>query len=181
MSTLHPAGIAPEPRLGIIDRLRRRRVVAQLDLELQAEADRLHLLAVLSEARRLVEESWVRGAWFAIRDGDGRTRFVRGGASVQLTDERIVGSCIVGSIIRAANTTGAHEQPVQRALDAVWHALNEDETTPVRWCPPPLVRLQHMRDLTRWNDRLAEGPGEVADLLLTAERVALSSAVDAHR
>lgn len=175
MSTLHPPRVAPEPRLGWRDRLRRRRAVGQLDLDLQAEADRLHLLEVLSEARRLVEESWVRGAWFAMRNGDGSTRFVRGGASVQLTDERIVGSCLVGSLIRAANTTGAREQPVQHALDAVWHALNEDESTPVRWSPPPLVRLQHMRDLTRWNDRIAEGPTEVADLLLTAERVALTA------
>jgi hypothetical protein len=177
MTSLQPHSLTEvAQRLGWRERRRARRLQAELAVAVEAEADRLRMQTILSDARRLVEESWVRGAWFAIRDADGRIRFARGGATVQISDERIVGSCLVGAIVRAGGgMADAHEQSVQRALDAVWHALNEDEGEPVRWCPPPLVRMQHVRDLTRWNDRLAQGPGDVSDLLLTAERVALTS------
>jgi hypothetical protein len=83
---------------------------------------------------------------------------------------------VVGSIIRASGSGSvAAEQPVQRALDAVWHALRQPEGTEVRWCPPPVTRLQHLRDLTRWNDYEATSTADVSSLLLTAERVVLFS------
>jgi hypothetical protein len=157
-------------------RRRRKRELAELVREAEWATEQARLQTILSDARHFVEENWVRGAWFAVRDDDGRTKLVRGGRSIVLTDSRIVGSCLVGSIIRASGGGSAgDEQPVQRALDAVWHALREPEGADVRWCPSPVTRLQHLRDLTRWNDYEAKSTEEVSSLLLTAERVVLFS------
>lgn len=159
------------------DRWRRRRLATDERHAAAEAAERDRLQALLSDARRFVETSWVQGAWFSVRDETGRTRLVRGGNAVQLADQRIVGSCLVGAIIRAGGgVSAAQEPPVQRALDAVWHALREQEGAAVQWSPPPMTRMQHVRDLTRWNDRTTTTSTDVSSLLLTAERVVLSSA-----
>ncbi|BDZ48327.1 hypothetical protein GCM10025867_05680 [Frondihabitans sucicola] len=170
-----PAG--PElPLFGWRARHRRKKEEALLVREAEWATEQARLQTILGEARRLVEENWIRGAWFAVRDASGRTRLVRGGRAIMLSDNQIVGSCVVGSVIRAAGgTAAAHEQSVQRVLDAVWHALREPEDAPVQWCPPPMTRVQHLRDLTRWNDYEARSADEVSSLLLTAERVVLFS------
>jgi hypothetical protein len=155
-------------------RRRRKKEEAELVREVEWATEQTQLQTILSEARRHVEENWVRGAWFAVRDGGGRVRLVRGGGALVLADNRIVGSCLVGAVIRAGGgTTASHEQPVQRALDAVWHALRQPEDTEVKWSHSPMTRLQHLRDLTRWNDHEATSADQVASLLLTAERVVL--------
>lgn len=154
-------------------RHRRKKEEALLVREAEEAAELVRLQAILSDARHLVEENWVRGAWFALRD-HGRTRLVRGGNAIMLGDSRIIGSCLVGAIIRAGGEA-ASEQPVQRALDAVWHALREPEGSEVRWCPPPMTRLQHLRDLTRWNDDESRSADDVSSLLLTAERVVMAA------
>ncbi|RKR76077.1 DUF6197 family protein [Frondihabitans australicus] len=172
-----PAQVAPAAPPTWRDRWRRRREVARARIEMEETLERDQLQALLSAARAYVETSWIQGAWFAVRTDDGRERLVRGGSALLIDDARIVGSCLVGAIIRAGGGTGAvQEQPVQRALDAVWHALNAPEGVPVQWGPPPMTRMQHVRDLTRWNDREAESAAEVASLLLTAERVVMSEA-----
>lgn len=159
------------------DRWRRRRLATDERHAAAEAAERDRLQALLSDARRFVETSWVQGAWFSVRDDTGRTRLVRGGNAVQLADQRIVGACLVGAIIRAGGGVSAtQEPPVQRALDAVWHALREQEGAAVQWSPPPMTRMQHVRDLTRWNDRTTTTSTDVSSLLLTAERVVLSSA-----
>lgn len=155
-------------------RRRRKKEAAGLVREAEWASEQAQLQTILSEARHHVEENWVRGAWFAVRDDGGRVKLVRGGGAIVLSDDHIVGSCLVGAIIRAGGgTTTANEQPVQRALDAVWHALRQPEDSEVRWCPAPMTRLQHLRDLTRWNDYEASSADEVSSLLLTAERVVM--------
>lgn len=155
-------------------RRRRKKEESALVREVEWASEQAQLQAILSDARRHVEENWVRGAWFAVRDDSGRVKLVRGGGALVLSDDHIVGSCLVGAIIRAGGgTTTASEQPVQRALDAVWHALRQPEDAEVHWSPSPMTRLQHLRDLTRWNDYQASSSEEVASLLLTAERVVL--------
>lgn len=170
-----PPAPAPAP-LGLRERWRRRRELARQSQEVAEAVEREHLQMILSAARHHVENSWLQGAWFAVRTDDGRTRLVRGGNALMVDDERIVASCLVGAVIRAGGGTSAvQEQPVQRALDAVWHALNSDEGAPVEWSPSPMTRMQHVRDLTRWNDREARSADEVASLLLTAERVVMTA------
>lgn len=174
---VHPPTVAPAAeKPGLRERWRRRRALARQTHEVEQAVEREQLQIILSGARALVEESWVQGAWFAVRTDDGRTRLVRGGNAMLIDEARIVGSCLVGAIIRAGGGTAmVQEQPVQRALDAVWHALNAAEGEPVSWAPAPMTRMQHVRDLTRWNDRQATSSAEVASLLLTAERVVLSA------
>lgn len=175
---VRPPSLPPvEGRLSLRDRWRRRREIERDRLEVAEAVEREHLQLLLSDARRIVESSWLQGAWFAVRADDGRTRLVRSGGALAVDDDRIVGSCLVGAVIRAAGGTSfAQEQPVQRALEAVWHALKSDEGSPIAWNPPPMSRMQHVRDLTRWNDREAQSADEVASLLLTAERVVLGAA-----
>jgi hypothetical protein len=155
-------------------RHRRKREESLLVHEAEWALEQAQLQTLLSDARHLVEENWIRGAWFAVRDDAGRTRLVRGGRAIMLSDSRIIGSCLVGSIIRASGgDANTHEHIVQKALDAVWHALRQPEDAKVRWCPAPMTRVQHLRDLTRWNDHEAASADEVSSLLLTAERVVL--------
>jgi hypothetical protein len=56
-------------------------------------------------------------------------------------------------------------QPVQRALDLVWHSLREDAGQPVRWCPGSPARMMHVLDLTHWNDAPDRTRGDVVGLL----------------
>jgi hypothetical protein len=171
-----PEPVAVDAPLGLRERWRRRRELKRSQHDVAEAVQREHLQMVLSAARAHVETSWIQGAWFAVRSDDGRERLVRGGNALLIDDARIVGSCLVGAVIRAGGGTAAvQEQPVQRALDAIWHALNAPEGSPVQWCPPPMTRMQHVRDLTRWNDRQERSADEVASLLLTAERVVMSS------
>ncbi len=96
----------------------------------------------------------------------------------------LVAACLVGAVVSAAGGPQAvHSQPVQRALDLVWHALARDEGQSVAWCPAPDLRMARVRDLTSWNDAPTRTAAEVASLLLTAERVAVheSERVQARR
>jgi hypothetical protein len=157
-------------------RRRRKHEVAQLVRETEWAVEQAQLQAILSDARRLVEENWIQGAWVATGDDARRSRFGRGGKSAPLADSRIIGSCLVGSIVRASGGLSASsEQALQHALDAVWHALRQPEGADVQWNPSAATRALHLRDLTRWDEFGATSTADVSSLLLTAERVVLFS------
>jgi hypothetical protein len=133
---------------------------------LSAQLAQLHAIrALLEQATEIVLGGWVQGAWFAV-DVGGRTRAVTA-PEVRLTaDHPVIGACLVGAVVQAGGGPAAvRSQPVQRALDLVWHNLREDAGQPVRWCPGPPVRAMHVLDLTHWNDAPDRTRGDVVELL----------------
>ncbi len=104
-------------------------------------AELTDLQRLLTGAREVIERGWIQHAWFAYLDEHGRTRKASSAAAMDVQGRPLVGACLVGSIVSAAGGPHAvHSQPVQRALDVVWHALAADEGQPVLWCPAPDVR-----------------------------------------
>ncbi|MFJ3384832.1 MULTISPECIES: hypothetical protein [unclassified Curtobacterium] len=160
---------------GLLDRLAERRAAARVrraDAQLHELAD---LERLLSGARGVIEQGWIQHAWFAYVDDRGRMRKASSAAAMDVAGRPLVGACLVGAVVYAAGGPHAvHSQPVQRALDVVWHALAVEEGAPVLWCPAPDVRMGRVRDLTSWNDAPSRTSADVASLLLTAERVAVS-------
>jgi hypothetical protein len=129
---------------------------------------------LLGDARDVIEQGWIQHAWFAYIDERGRTRKASSAGAVDVVGRPLVGACLVGAVVSAAGGPSAvHTQPVQRALDLLWHALLVEEGSPVMWCPAPDVRMGRVRDLTSWNDAPSRKQSDVASLLLTAERVAV--------
>jgi hypothetical protein len=120
---------------------------------------------MLEQAIEIVRGGWVQGAWFAV-DVGGRTRAVTGPEIGLTTDHPVTGACLVGAVVQAGGGPEAvRSQPVQRALDLVWHSLREDSGRPVRWCPGPPARAIHVLDLTHWNDAPDRTRGDVVELL----------------
>ncbi|WP_420369126.1 DUF6197 family protein [Curtobacterium sp. L1-20] len=162
---------------GLLDRIAARRDAARVrrvEARLQ-ELDDLERL--LTDARSVIERGWIQHAWFAYVDEHGRMRKASSAAAMDVQGRPLVAACLVGSVVSAAGGPHAvHSQKVQRALDLVWHALAAEEGQPVLWCPAPDVRMGRVRDLTSWNDSPARTAGDVAGLLLTAERVAVHEA-----
>jgi hypothetical protein len=149
-------------------RLRLRRVDA-----LSAQLGELHTIRTLLEhATEIVLGGWVQGAWFAV-DMGGSTRAVTA-PEVRLTaDHPVTGACLVGAVVQAGGGPSAvRSQPVQRALDLVWHSLRENPGQPVRWCPGPPVRMMHVLDLTHWNDAPDRTRGDVVGLLRSSVAMA---------
>ncbi|HYO40353.1 MAG TPA: hypothetical protein VER39_11935 [Nocardioidaceae bacterium] len=134
----------------------------------------LHLIRVLlEEAVTLVSARWVQHGWFTTTDDQGRPLLVTAHNLGDLADRRVSGACLVGSVVAAGGGPAAvRSQLVQRTLDLAWHTLREDPGTPVRWCPPPDVRMAHVRDLTRWNDHPSRRAADVVGLLGAALEVA---------
>lgn len=145
-------------------RARLRRVEA-----LSAQLAQLHTIrAMLGQAVEIVRGGWVQGAWFAV-DMDGRTRAVIAPEVHLTTSHPVTGACLVGAVVQAGGGPAAvRSQPVQRALDLVWHSLRDDAAQPVRWCPGPPVRGMHVLDLTHWNDAPDRTRGDVVELLLSS-------------
>jgi hypothetical protein len=133
---------------------------------LSAQLAELHAIRILlEEAIEIVLGGWVQGAWFAVDMGD-RTRGVTGPEMRLTKDHPVTGACLVGAVVQAGGGPAAvRSQPVQRALDLVWHSLREDAGQPVRWCPGLPVRGMHVLDLTHWNDAPDRTRGDVAELL----------------
>ena len=142
-------------------RLRLRRVDASSAQLAQLNAIR----ALLEQATEIVLRGWVQGAWFAV-DMGGRSRVITA-PEVRLTaGHPVTGACLVGAVVQAGGGPAAvRSQPVQRALDLMWHCLHEDAGQPVRWCPGPPVRTMHVLDLTHWNDAPDRTRGDVVELL----------------
>ncbi|MGN7190551.1 hypothetical protein [Curtobacterium sp. MCBA15_004] len=179
-----PPTPGPSGLRGLLDRWAAHRAAAR-DRRLAAHVQELgELQRLLTDARGVVERGWVQHAWFTYLDEHGRQRTASSAAATEAQGRPLVGACLVGAVVSAAGGPQAvHTQPVQRALDLVWHALAADEGRPVLWTPAPDVRTARVRDLTRWNDGPDRTQEQVASLLLTAERVAVheSARVTARR
>ena len=164
--------VRPGRRERRAERLRCRRLDA-----LSAQLAQLHAIRVLLEqATEIVRGGWIQGAWFAV-DVGGRTRAVSAPELRLTRDHPVTGACLVGAVVQAGGGPEAvRSQPVQRALDLVWHSLREDAGQPVRWCPGPPARMMHVLDLTHWNDAPDRTRGDVIGLLRSS-----ASAADAQR
>ncbi len=144
-------------------RLARHDVLAVRRLELH------NMRALLEDAIVMVNVGWIQGAWFAVRDAQGREVKLTAHRAHLAIDRPVSGVCLVGGIVQAAGgPLAVHTQLVQRTLDLTWHALHEDERQPVRWCPAPAIRSAHLRDLTRWNDHHRRTARQVSALLESA-------------
>jgi hypothetical protein len=121
---------------------------------------------LLEQAAALVSAGWVQNAWFSVVDSRGGVVNLTGYDVDRASQEPVSGACLVGGIVHAAGgPRSVRSQLVQRTLDLTWHVLQEDEGTPVRWCPAPPVRAAHVRDLTRWNDHPRRTAADVRALL----------------
>jgi hypothetical protein len=152
-------------RPGRRERRAARRRLRRIDA-LSAQLAQLQTIqTLLEQATEVVLGGWVQGAWFAV-DVGGKTRMVIA-QEVRLTaDHPVTGACLVGAVVQAGGGPPAvRSQPVQRALDLIWHSLREDGTQPVRWCPGPPMRTMHVLDLTYWNDAPRRTRDDVVGLL----------------
>lgn len=168
LRSAHPSGHV----MRRADRRERQRL-AQQD-RLSAQLAELHLIRLLlDEAISVVSHGWVQHSWFAVIDQRGQRMKVTAQNIHVVTGRPVSGACLVGAIVHAGGgPSAAHTQLVQRTLDLTWHALYEDESQPVQWCPASAVRMAHVRDLTRWNDRLERTAPQVTALLHSAVRTA---------
>ncbi len=167
--------VSPSPVVPVVlrwrDRRREQQRLARQDRLGAHLAELRRIGELVADARALVGSGWVQGRWLVHRDADGRLREVVG----RDREVPVSGACLVGSLVQAGGGVAAlGTQPVQRALDATWHALHGDPGAPVRWCPAPPVRLQHVRDLAGWNDAAGRTRDEVVGLLHAAERLVVA-------
>ncbi len=146
-----------------------RRRLARQDLLAVRRLELHNMRSLLEEAIVLVNVGWIRGAWFAVLDSQGREVKLTAHHAHLAIDRSVSSVCLVGGIAQAAGGPRAvHTQLVQRTLDLTWHVLHEDERQPVRWCPAPAIRSAHLRDLTRWNDQHRRTARHVTALLESA-------------
>ena len=88
-------------------------------------------------------------------------------------DRPVTGACLVGAVVQAGGGPATvRSQLVQRTLDLTWHALREDPSRPVRWCPGPRMRMMQVLELTYWNDAPERTQGDVVTLLRAARETA---------
>ena len=159
MTIMTPVRPAPTPeRKRLRDRLAERRMLVRRD-RLTARLIELHYIAELAgKARAVIETGWLQRDWYRYQGPDGRR------------DQSITGACLVGAIVHAGGGPKAFtSQLVQRTLDLTWNTLYGVDGDSLAWCPPPAVRINHARDLTRWNDQPSRTRGEVVDLLTATE------------
>ena len=154
------------------DRLATRRRLRRQDV-LSARLAELHAIkALLGRATEVVEGGWVQGAWFAVDTPRG-PRPVTAYDLGRAEQHPVTGACLVGAVVQAAGGPATvRSQLVQRTLDLAWHALREGPDRQVRWCPGPRMRMMQVLELTYWNDAPERTQGEVAGLLLAAQRCA---------
>jgi len=155
--------------LGWRARRRARRRLAELDA-LGARLAELSRIRDLAEAaREVVAAGWVKDAWYVLPDAR-RVDLVQARRMGRVPVER---ACLVGAILHAGGgVSSADTQLVQRTLDLTWHTVHRGADEPVRWCPAPPVRAQHLRDLVRWNDREHRTRADVEALLQSVGRAA---------
>ena len=152
---------------------RERRRLAAADRHAAHLAELHHIRDLLADARAIVEAGWTQNSWFVVGDGDGRRHAVDAGNLRLLDRGPVAAACLVGAIVEAGGgIANVRSQPVQRALDLTWHTRFGMPGSAVHWCPPPMVRAAHVRDLTSWNDHPRRRVGEVAALLDEAGRAA---------
>jgi len=160
------------PDLGRRERRAERRRLAHLDA-LSARLAELHAIrALLEQTGEVVNTGWVQGAWFTVASASGDRAVMA--YDVSLAIERpVTGACVVGAVVQAAGGPATvRSQLVQRTLDLTWHALREDPSRPVHWCPGPRMRVMQVLELTHWNDAPERTKEDVVDLLHAAGEVA---------
>jgi hypothetical protein len=167
--------------LGWRARRRARRRLAELDA-LGARLAELSRIRDLAEAaREVVAAGWVKDAWYVSHDAQGRPHSVTLMQARRKDHAPVDRACLVGAILHAGGgVASADTQLVQRTLDLTWHTVHRGADEPVRWCPAPPVRAQHLRDLVRWNDREHRTRADVEALLQSVGRAATRE-LDAHR
>ncbi len=152
------------------ERRAERRRLKQQDA-LSAQLAELHAIRdLLDRAAEVVGRGWVQGAWFTVATADG-TRAVTAYDLPVLGHRPVSGACLVGSVVEAAGGPATvRSQLVQRTLDVVGHALREDPSSPVHWCPGPRMRMLGVLELTHWNDAPERTQAEVIRLLEVSRR-----------
>jgi hypothetical protein len=152
------------------NRLAERRRLRRQDA-LSARLAELHAIrALLGRASDVVDGGWVQGAWFTVDTPGGRRPVTA--YDLGLVEQRpVTGACLVGAVVAAAGGPATvRSQLVQRTLDLAWHALREGPDRPVRWCFGPRMRMMQVLELTYWNDAPDRTQGDVARLLVAAQR-----------
>lgn len=152
------------------DRAERRRLARQ-DRHSARLAELHSIRALVQEARSVISAGWVQHSWFALTSEHGQIRLITAHNVFEVTDQPVSGACLVGAIVHAGGgPVAVHSQLVQRTLDLTWHTLYGDTSSPVRWCPPPAIRMANVRDLTAWNDHPSRSVADVDALLRSAAR-----------
>ena len=131
----------------------------------------LHTLRdLIAAAAGIVAAGWVRRGWFVYVDERGDRRVAMAPTTRRAQGRPVVAACLVGAVVQAGGgPAAARSQPVQRALELVWHTLDGDPATPMRWCQAPAVREAHVSALARWNDSPSRTRADVLALLQRAE------------
>lgn len=150
--------------------LRRLRTSIARAERVAAAADELdRMVVLLADAQDVVRRGWVHGRWFA------PTVATAANASHGAPPAGSNGACLVGALVVAGGGVGAvRTQLVQRTLDLLWMVLRRPGDQQVDWCPAPVVRELHVRDLTRWNDAPGRSRDQVVGLLVSAEHRAVA-------
>jgi hypothetical protein len=134
----------------------KRRVTRQLRHrdETGARLAELHRLAeILNQAADVIGHGWLQHSWFAYLDDNGRTRTMTAHNVNGMAGRPVIGACLVGAIVQAGGgLSNVRSQAVQRAVDLTWHTLHEIQLQANHWTSAPEVRMNRVRDLTRWND-----------------------------
>jgi hypothetical protein len=144
--------------------------------ELDNQAD------ILNQAADLICDGWLQHSWFAYLDDNGRTKTVTAYNVTEMAGRPVVGACLVGAIVQAGGgLSKVRTQAVQRALDLTWNTLYETAAEPNHWTPAPVVRAQHVRDLTRWNDNPRRTAPQAEALLRRSATTAVTQAAHLFR
>jgi hypothetical protein len=149
-----------------------RRRLRRLDT-LSARLAELHAIrALLEQAGDVINAGWVQGAWFTVASSSGQRAVTAYDLGLAM-DRPVTGACLVGAVVQAAGGPAtAGSQLVQRTLDLTWHAMREDPSGPVRWCPGPRIRMMQLLELTHWNDAPERRRSDVVGLLQLARQTA---------
>jgi hypothetical protein len=138
-----------------------------------AELD--HMADILNQAADLIGGGWLQHSWFAYLDDNGRTRTVTAHNVDRMAGRPVVGACLVGAIVQAGGgLPNVRSQAVQRAVDLTWHTLQEIQIRANHWTSAPEIRMDRVRELTRWNDHPSRTAPQ-AEALLRRTAVAASS------
>lgn len=140
-----------------------------------AELD--HMTDILNQAADLIGGGWLQHSWFAYLDDNGRTRTVTAHNVDRMAGRPVVGACLVGAIVQAGGgLSNVRSQAVQRAVDLTWHTLHEIHVRANHWTSAPEIRMDRVRDLTRWNDHPSRTAPQAEALLRRTAAAASSEA-----
>src|SRR5687768_2611332 len=160
-------------------RVKRRRLrQLRLQDETSTRLAELHpMTEILNQAAHLISGASRQHSWFAYLDDHGRTRTVTAHNVARLAGRPVVGACLVGAIVQAGGgLSNVRSQAVQRAVDLTWHTLHEIQVRANHWTAAPEIRMDRVRDLTRWNDHPSRTAPQAEALLRRTAAAASSEA-----